>query len=290
MAGADNGSVADHVTPSRAADLLRRHDLRAGRRYGQHFLVDPNTVRRIVRLAALDETDTVLEIGPGVGSLTVELARACRRVVALEIDAAVLPALREVAGGLDGVEIVAGDALVADIGALLPEPAVLVSNLPYNVATPILLRVLDEVPVIGRGLVMVQREVGERWTSPPGSRAYGSVGVHIGYHARARIVGDVPATVFMPPPDVASVLVSFERRTQPPVEVDDPAVFFAFVRTAFAHRRKTLRNALVAGGLDRGEVESAIRDCDLEPGVRPEALDIAAFAALHRRLSSWAAA
>ncbi|MGH2760738.1 MAG: ribosomal RNA small subunit methyltransferase A, partial [Actinomycetota bacterium] len=163
------------VTPSIAIDLLQRHKLRAGRRHGQHFLVDPNTVRRIVRLAGVRAGDTILEIGPGLGSLTVALASGAARVVAVEIDATVAEALAEVVGGASNVEVVIGDALDVDLAQALGGPARLVANLPYNVATQVLLRVLDEVPEVKDGLVMVQREVGERWTAPPGSRAYGAV-------------------------------------------------------------------------------------------------------------------
>lgn len=282
--------MAHHVTPSIAADLLRRHGLRAGRRYGQHFLVDPNTVRRIVRLAGVAPGDTILEIGPGLGSLTVALAPAARRVVAVEIDDAIIGALSEVLGDADNVEVVRGDAMHIDLAGVLAGPARLVANLPYNVATPVFLRVLDEVPEVSDGLVMVQRELGERWTAAPGSRAYGAVTVHAAFHAELRIAGDVPASVFMPPPDVASVLVHFTRRDRPPVDVGDPKAFFVFVRSAFGHRRKTLRNSLVAGGFAREEVEDALAACHLDGRARPEMLTLQDFAQLHAALVTGAAA
>jgi 16S rRNA (adenine1518-N6/adenine1519-N6)-dimethyltransferase len=214
-----------HVTPSVASDLLQRYNLRAGRKHGQHFLVDPNTVRKIVRLAGVQPDETILEIGPGLGSLTVALAEAAKHVVAIEIDTEVAEALREVIDGLDNVELVIGDAMAADLPA-----GRLVANLPYNVATPLIIRVLDEAPSVSGGLVMVQRELGDRWTATPGSRAYGAVSVHIAYHATASIVSEVPRSVFMPPPKVASVLVAFERRDAPPVDVANEAAFFGFVR------------------------------------------------------------
>lgn len=254
--------MVDHVTPSVAADLLRRHGIRAGRRYGQHFLVDPNTIRRIVRLAAIEPDETILEIGPGLGSMTVALADAARRVVAVEIDSKVIEVLGEVLGDANNVEVVVGDAMEIDLARALGGRARIVANLPYSVATPIFLRILDQVPEVSGGLVMVQRELGERWTASPGSRAYGSVTVHAAYHAEVAIAGDVPPTVFMPPPDVASVLVRFTRRRVPIVEVADPEALFGFVRSAFGHRRKTLRNSLVAGGYGRAEVESALAACN----------------------------
>lgn len=278
------------VTPSVAADLLRRHSLRAGRRHGQHFLVDPNTVRRIVRLAEITPDETILEVGPGLGSLTVALADAARRVVSIEIDREVAEALREVAGEANNVEIVVEDALKADLRSMLGEQARLVANLPYNAATPILLRMLDDVREITGGLVMVQRELGERWTAAAGGRAYGAVSVHVDFHARARIVGDVPRTVFMPPPDVASVLVAFRRRGSPPVDVDDPARFFRFVRSAFGHRRKTLRNSLAAAGLAREAVVDALSAAGLGDKTRPEEITLEVFAELYSDLGGGAAA
>lgn len=282
--------MVHHVTPSVAAELLRRHGLRAGRRYGQHFLVDPNTIRRIVRLAGISHDETILEIGPGLGSLTVALAGVARRVVTVEVDPDVLPALKEIVGDAPNVKIAHGDALRVELDVHLDGPARLVANLPYNVATPLLLRVLDDVPTITGGLVMVQKEVGERWTAAPGSRTYGAVSVHASYHARLRIVGDVPASVFMPPPDVASVLVEFERWPAPPVDVSDPRSFFLFVRSAFSHRRKTLRNSLVAAGFPRPVVEGALVLCALDARSRPETLTLRAFAELHDALRAGAAA
>ena len=282
--------MLQHVTPSIAAGVLRRHRLRAGRRHGQHFLVDPNTSRRIVRLAAVSPDEAVLEIGPGLGSLTVALAEVARRVVAVEIDVDVAEAFREVVGDAHNVELLVADALRFDISAALQETARLIANLPYNVATPLLLRVLDDVPEVTGGLVMVQRELGERWTTGPGSRAYGSASVHVAFHASARIVGDVPATVFMPPPDVSSVLVEFTRHVTPPVAVADSAGFFAFVRAAFGHRRKMLRNSLDAAGFRRDAVESALSDCGLDARVRPEDLSLDDFARLHSVLEAGAAA
>ena len=250
-----------HVTPSVASDLLQRYNLRAGRKHGQHFLVDPNTVRKIVRLADIKPDETIVEIGPGIGSLTVALAGAAKRVLAIEIDEEVASALREVIADLDNVALVVGDAMEVD----LHEPARLVANLPYNVATPLIIHVLDDLPSVRGGLVMVQREVGERWTASPGSKTYGSVSVHIAYHARAEIVAEVPRSVFMPPPKVSSVLVSFERRDEPLVEIADEAAFFGFVRRAFLHRRKTLRNSLGVRELGCGIAENArAEDVSLE--------------------------
>ena len=273
-----------HVTPSVAAELLDRHRLRAGRRYGQHFLVDPNTVARIVRLADISPDETILEVGPGLGSLTVALASAARRVVAVELDETVADALREVLDDANNVDLIVADALHADLPALVGGTARLVANLPYNVATPVLMRVLDDSPQISGGLVMVQRELGERWTASPGTRAYGAVTLHVSYYADAAIVGDVPKSVFMPPPKVASVLVSFRRHARPPVDVDDPILFVRFVHKAFAHRRKTLRNSLAAAGFPVSVLQDALNTTGIDARARPEEIDLETFADLYRRL------
>ncbi|MEX2394688.1 MAG: 16S rRNA (adenine(1518)-N(6)/adenine(1519)-N(6))-dimethyltransferase RsmA [Actinomycetota bacterium] len=270
-----------HVTPSVASDLLRRHDLRAGVRHGQHFLVDPNTVRKIVRIADVQPDETILEIGPGIGSLTVALSEAARRVVAVEIDTHVAEALREVIAESSNVELVLGDAMSIDVDGLLGEPARIVANLPYNVATPLFVRLLESVPFVAGGVVMVQKELGERWTASPGSRTYGSVSVKIAYRADARIVGEIPKTVFMPPPKVESVLVGFTRWSSPPADVGDERAFFRLVTDAFAHRRKTLRNSLVASGRDLALVERALAGAEIADRARPEDLSLEQYARLH---------
>lgn len=270
------------ITASVARDLLQRHGLAARRSLGQHFLVDPNTARRIVRLARVGPGERILEIGPGLGSLTVVLADAGAQVVAVELDEAVAEVVREVAG--PRVEIVTGDAMRTDLCALAAPSARLVANLPYNVATPLLARVLEDVPEVTGGLVMVQRELAERWTAGPGSKTYGAISVKVAYHADARIVGDVPRTVFLPPPKVASTLVAFTRRPAP-VHVDDPGGFLSFVSSAFAHRRKTILNALASAGRDRFLVEAALRASGIDPRARPESLDIVAFAAIWAELA-----
>jgi 16S rRNA (adenine1518-N6/adenine1519-N6)-dimethyltransferase len=277
--------VLKHVTPSVAGDLLRRYELRAGVRHGQHFLVDPNTVRKIVRIADVQPDETILEIGPGIGSLTVALSDAARRVVAIEIDERVVPALREVIEGAANVELVLADAMSADIDGMLGHDARIVANLPYNVATPLFVRILEDVPCITGGVVMVQKELGERWTASPGSRSYASVSVKARYHAEARIVGEIPKTVFMPPPKVESVLVGFTRRASPAVDVGDERSFFRLVTDAFAHRRKTLRNSLVASGRDREAVEHALEATTVADRARPEDLSLEEYAALHHAIA-----
>jgi 16S rRNA (adenine1518-N6/adenine1519-N6)-dimethyltransferase len=270
------------LTPATIGELIERHGLRRSRALGQHFLADPNTARRIVRLAGVEPGDAVFEVGPGIGSLTVALAEAGASVTALELDRHVLPVLTEVVGGAD-VRVVHGDALTEDLGALLPpRPGgwKLVANLPYNVATPIVARVLDDVPAVRSLLVMVQREVGERLAAVPGGREYGAISVKVAYHGAAAIVGAVPRTVFVPEPNVDSVLVRIVRHTEPPVVVPSPGALFTLVRTGFAQRRKMLRRALrpLLGERAVAVLEAA----GVDPRARAEALDLEAWAAVAR--------
>jgi 16S rRNA (adenine1518-N6/adenine1519-N6)-dimethyltransferase len=270
------------LTPTELKAVLAAHGLRPSRALGQNFLVDPNTARRIVRLAGVEPDDRVLEIGPGVGSLTAALVEAGAHVTALEIDRHVLPALEEVMAGRGPgtVRIVHGDAMAVDYDELLgPGPWSLVANLPYNVATPIVADLLDGVPAITRMLVMVQREVGERLAARPGDEAHGAVSVKVEYHAEARIAGLVPPTVFVPRPAVDSALVRIDRRPAPTVDVPDPARLFALVRGGFGQRRKTLRRALTTVLAEPGPVLAA---AGVDGSRRAESLALEEWAALAR--------
>lgn len=269
------------LTPASIADLLDRHGLRPSRALGQNFLADPNTARRIVRLAGVEAGDRVLEIGPGVGSLTAALVEGGARVTALELDRHVLPALAEVVG--DAACVVQGDALTADLEQVVPAsdgPWIAVSNLPYNVATPIVMRLLEAAPQVRTMLVMVQREVGERFAARPGGKDYGAVSVKLAYFARARVVGMVPPTVFLPPPKVESALVRIECHDAPPVAVPSAEALFALVKAGFGQRRKMLRGALrpVLGA----RTVDVLTAAGVDPGARAEALDLEAWAAIAR--------
>jgi 16S rRNA (adenine1518-N6/adenine1519-N6)-dimethyltransferase len=262
------------------AQLLSAHGLRPSRALGQNFVADPNTVRRIARLSGSGPGSNVLEIGAGLGSLTLALAETGARVVAVETDRRLFPVLRSVVEGA-GVETIEGDALALDLSALLasrsPGPWSLVANLPYNVATPLVLRTLVEVPRVTQLLVMVQREVGERLAASAGEDAYGAVSVRVAYFARAEVVGRVPASVFIPRPRVESVLVRLERRAEPAV---DPSLVSydrlnAVVRAGFAQRRKMLRRSL-AGVVEPAAFERA----GVRPDARAEELDVASWGRL----------
>jgi 16S rRNA (adenine1518-N6/adenine1519-N6)-dimethyltransferase len=243
--------------------LLDTYGLAPSRARGQNFVIDPNTVRRIARLAGVGAGDRVVEIGAGLGSLTLALAETGASVTAIEVDSGLVRALRSVVEPV-GVTVVEGDALRLDWSSLLgADRWVLVANLPYNVATPLVADLLDGVPAIARMLVMVQREVAERLAASPGDDAYGAVSVKVAYWATAKVVGRVPATVFHPVPKVESALVRIDRRPAPAVGPEvDPEWLFRLVRAGFGQRRKMLRRSLAA--LVPAEAFGAA-------GIRPEA-------------------
>lgn len=266
------------LTAREVRDLLTSHGLRPSRALGQNFVGDPNTVRRIARLSGVGSGDRVVEIGAGLGSLTLALAETGAHVTAVEADRHLIPVLHDVLEGTS-VRIVHADAMSLDWAGLLgARPGwVMVANLPYNIATPLVADVLDSVPAVTRMLVMVQREVGERLAAGPGDEAYGAVSVKVAYWAKASIAGRVPASVFIPKPNVESVLVSLERRDRPAV---DPAIvaperLFEVVRAGFAQRRKMLRRSL-AGALD----PSAFAEAGVAPESRAEELGIEAWGRL----------
>jgi 16S rRNA (adenine1518-N6/adenine1519-N6)-dimethyltransferase len=266
------------LSPRQVRDLLDQHGLAPSRALGQNFVADPNTVRRIARLAGVGPGDRVVEIGPGLGSLTLALAETGASVTAVEVDRHLLPALHQVVDPA-GVRVVHGDALRLDWDAVLGPPGdgppwALVANLPYNVATPLVLDLLAGVPAIDRMLVMVQREVGERLAARPGEKAYGIPSVKVAYRAEAEIVGRVPPTVFIPPPRVDSALVSIRRLPAPPVDAD-PATLFRLVEAGFGQRRKMLRRSLT--GLMPAEAFAA---AGVRPEARAEELDLPAWSRL----------
>jgi 16S rRNA (adenine1518-N6/adenine1519-N6)-dimethyltransferase len=278
---ADGGPSVRLLGASAVRDLAARLDLRPTKQRGQNFVVDANTVRRIVRAAGVTADDVVLEVGPGLGSLTLALLERARHVTAIEVDdalAAALPlTLAEFAPERAAdVEVVHADAMrVTELPG--PAPTAMVANLPYNVAVPVLLHLLGTIESLRHGLVMVQAEVADRLTAAPGSRVYGVPSLKTAWYAEARPAGRVGRQVFWPPPRVESGLVSWSRRDPPPHRAGRDRVF-SVIDAAFAQRRKMLRSALagLAGG--SGAAESALRAAGVPTTARGEELDVAAFA------------
>ena len=262
------------LTRTEVRELLDRHGIRPKRSLGQNFVVEPNTVRRIVELAAVGPGDRVLEIGPGVGSLTLALAEAGVAVTAVEIDDALVDVLAETTAGHD-VVVVHADAMAVDWSDLLGNDQwTLVANLPYNVSVPLVCDLLDGVPAIRRMVVMVQKEVAERLVAGPGDSSYGLPSVKVAYHATGQMVGRVPPSVFLPRPRVDSALVELVRRTAPTVDAD-PEVLFDLVRAGFRQRRKMLRRSL-SGSVD----EAAFATSGVAPTARAEEVGLDGWAAL----------
>jgi 16S rRNA (adenine1518-N6/adenine1519-N6)-dimethyltransferase len=257
--------------------------VRPTKRLGQNFVVDANTVRRIVRAAALAPTDVVVEVGPGLGSLTLGLLEHVAHVIAVEIDPVLARALpftvADHAPALtDRLTVVTADALRVD--ALPgPAPSALVANLPYNVAVPVLLHLFETLPGVDHGLVMVQAEVADRLAAPSGSRTYGVPSVKAAWWAQLRRVGAVPRSVFWPAPNVDSALIAFTRREPPPTTATREQVF-GLVDMAFAQRRKSLRAALAGWAGSSAAAEAALRAAGIDPTTRGESLDVTDFARL----------
>ena len=278
---ADRTRVTALLSASDVRTLAASLGLRPTKALGQNFVIDPNTVRRLVRVAGVGVDDVVVEVGPGLGSLTLGLLEATARVVAVEIDprlAAQLPTTvaRQAPEVADRLEVVLQDALTLT-GVPGPAPTAFVANLPYNVAVPVLLRLLEQLPSLRTGLVMVQAEVADRLVAAPGSKTYGVPSVKAAWYADVRRAGAIGRQVFWPAPNVDSGLVAFTRREPPP---GDRAATFAVVDAAFAQRRKTLRAALSGWAGSPDAAEQRLRAAGIDPSARGEVLAVQDFARL----------
>ena len=280
------------TSPAELKALLERHGFRFSKALGQNFLIEPSVPRRIAEASGADENTLALEVGPGVGCLTSELARRAKKVVAIELDSALRGVLAETLGGLENVEIVWGDAAKLDLAALVRERAgalrpVVCANLPYSVTTP-LLAAFIEAGCFERMTVMIQREVAQRLAAAPGTKDYGAFTVFVTWHCEVKRLFDVPPECFMPRPRVTSSVVTLTPRAEPPCAVRDEALMFRCVRAAFSQRRKTLSNALSngLGGFERAEVLAALDAAGIDPRSRGETLSGADFARLSDALAS----
>lgn len=277
------GSDVQLLGAAAIRELAGRLGVAPTKQWGQNFVVDANTVRRIVRAGDVGAQDVVVEVGPGLGSLTLALLDQAHRVVAIEIDPRLAQALPETVAAMapsraDDLEVVHGDALrVAELPG--PAPTALVANLPYNVSVPVVLHLLATFPSIERVLVMVQLEVAERLAARPGSRTYGVPSVKAAWYGDVRLAGTVSRSIFWPVPNVDSGLVRIDRREPPAVEVSRAEVF-ACVDAAFAQRRKTLRAALKGWAGSADAAEAALVEAGIDPRTRGEQLDVEQFAAL----------
>lgn len=285
----------DIATPSRTKEIIRKHGFSFKKSLGQNFLIDMNIMRRIVDAAELDEHTGALEIGPGIGALTEQLAKKASRVTAVEIDNRLIPILHEVMEPYPNVSVVHGDVLKVDLHALFQdrfqevERVSVVANLPYYVTTPIMMKLLEERLPLKNIVVMIQKEVAERMAASPGGKEYGSLSVAVQYYCEPEIVCTVPHTVFIPQPNVESAVIRLKVREEPPVRVSDEALFFEVVQASFAQRRKTLWNNLKARYnqlMGTEALQEALEEAQIEPSRRGETLSLDEYARLSEAIGA----
>lgn len=269
------------ASPQVTQHILNRFKLRADKKLGQNFLIDENVVRQIVAAAELSEADTVLEVGPGIGTLTQGLAESKARVVAVELDTRLLPVLATTLNGYDNVRVVHGDILKVNIMEEVGAPSFKVcANLPYYITTPIIFALLEKRLPMERLVAMVQKEVAERMAAQPGGKEYGALSVAIQYYTEPEIAFIVPPTSFIPAPAVESAVIVCKRRVKPPVEVCDEGLFFRVVKAAFSLRRKMLSNSLKNMGIKSEQVAKWLELAGVDGKRRAETLSLEDFAKL----------
>lgn len=273
------------------AEILRKYQFRMQKKYGQNFLIDANILTKIVEAARITKEDTVLEIGPGIGTMTQYLAEAANRVIAVEIDRDLIPILEETLAPYDNVSLLCADILKVDLIELVNEngggPLKVVANLPYYITTPIIMALFESHIPLTSITVMVQSEVADRMQTGPGSKDYGALSLAVQYYAKPEIVARVPASCFTPRPNVDSTVVRLVKHEKPPVKAEDEDWLFGIIRASFNQRRKTLANGLAnAGGLgiSREQVESVLEGMGLSKTVRGETFTLERFAELSNRL------
>lgn len=287
----------DIATPIRTQQIMAKYDLKVKKSLGQNFLIDPNILRKIVGQAKLTKKSAAIEIGPGIGALTEHLAREAGKVLAFEIDQRLLPVLEDTLSPYDNISIVHADILKTDVQAAIDselagyDDIVVVANLPYYVTTPIILKLLlEKLPIRGM-VVMLQKEVAERITAKPGTKAYGSLSIAIQYYTQAEMALTVPKSVFLPQPNVDSAVIRMTKREVPEVEVIDEDFFFSVTRGSFVQRRKTILNNLqVAMPLGKEKKElilKALEEAEIDPTRRGETLTIKEFGLLADKLYAY---
>ncbi|RXJ00900.1 16S rRNA (adenine(1518)-N(6)/adenine(1519)-N(6))-dimethyltransferase RsmA [Anaerobacillus alkaliphilus] len=281
------------ATPNRTKEILKKYGFSFKKSLGQNFLIDTNVLRNIVGCADLHENSGAIEIGPGIGALTEQLAKRCERVVAFEIDQRLLPILNETLAPYPHVTVIHSDVLEADIHSVIKEnfkenqDLMVVANLPYYVTTPILMKLLEEKLPIRGIVVMIQKEVAERIAAKPGTKDYGSLSIAAQYYAEASTEIIVPKTVFVPQPNVDSAVLRLTLRTEPAVKVKDEEFFFKLVKASFAQRRKTLMNNLTHNLFSKTEkeaIEAVLTECNIDPTRRGETLSMEEFGLLANSL------
>ncbi|SDE53330.1 16S rRNA (adenine1518-N6/adenine1519-N6)-dimethyltransferase [Paenibacillus sp. UNCCL117] len=292
-------AAGDIASPKRTKELMQKYGFTLKKSLGQNFLIDQNVLNRIVSAAEMGSSKGALEIGPGIGALTQQLAKIASKVVAVEIDQRLLPMLAETLAPYPHAEVVHADVLKVDLQALFAEhfqgvdKVSVVANLPYYVTTPILMKLLEERLPLENIVVMIQKEVAERMAAKPGGKEYGSLSIAVQYYCEPELVAIVPQTVFIPQPNVDSAVIKLKVRETPAVVVEDEAFFFEVVQASFTQRRKTIYNNLAAKYFTKEtkqELERLLHEAGIEPSRRGETLSMAEYATLSRTLSAYLAA
>ena len=274
--------------PQKTIEIIQKYEFAFQKKFGQNFLIDTHVLEKIIAAAGVTEDDCVLEIGPGIGTMTQYLAEHARSVVAVEIDKNLIPILQETLKEYENITIINNDILKVDINKLTEEynggrPIKVVANLPYYITTPIIMGLFEGGVPIDNITVMVQKEVAERMQVGPGSKDYGALSLAVQYYADAYIVANVPPNCFIPRPGVGSAVIRLTRHKEPPVEVDDPKLMFKLIRASFNQRRKTLQNGLNNSPelpFAKDEIADAIESLGVTPQIRGEALTLKQFADL----------
>lgn len=287
----------DIATPIRTKAILERFQFTFKKSLGQNFIIDTNILQNMVKIAGASPTTGAIEIGPGIGALTEQLAKTCKKVMAFEIDQRLIPVLGETLAPYSNVTIIHEDFLKADVHRYIQEhlsdcdTLILAANLPYYVTTPIIMKCLEEHLDVKRIVVMMQKEVGERISAKPGTKDYGSLSIAVQYYTNAEVAMIVPKTVFIPQPNVDSCVVLMEVLDKPRVEVKDEAFFFKIIKASFSQRRKTILNNLTSqleGGKEKKqEILASLEKVSIDPSRRGETLTIEEFAALANELYNY---
>ena len=280
--------MANLGIPKNSIAVLQKYEFVFQKKFGQNFLIDPHVLEKIIRASGVTKEDFVLEIGPGIGTMTQYLAEAAREVCAVEIDRTLIPILEETLADYDNVTVINEDILKVDVAKLAEEknggrPIKVVANLPYYITTPIIMGLFESHVPLESITVMVQKEVADRMQTGPGSKDYGALSLAVQYYAEPYVAAHVPPNCFIPRPKVGSSVIRLTRHKKPPVEVKDEALLFRLIRAAFNQRRKTLQNSLAnAGALPfaKEEIARALEAMELPPSVRGEALSLEQFAKL----------
>lgn len=274
--------------PKNTIEIIQKHQFVFQKKFGQNFLIDTHVLEKIIAAAGITKDDCVLEIGPGIGTMTQYLAESAGHVIAVEIDNNLIPILKETLADYDNITIINQDILKVDINALTEEynggkPIKVVANLPYYITTPIIMGLFESNVPIDNITVMVQKEVADRMQVGPGTKDYGALSLAVQYYAEPYIVANVPPNCFIPRPNVGSAVIRLTRHQAPPVQADDPKLMFRIIRASFNQRRKTLQNGLNNSPeipYSKEEIAAAIESLGVSPSVRGEALTLEQFARL----------